>query len=263
VRKKLNVLVVGYGYVGKAVSSIFKKDSLTTIDPKYSKKSISNYKSQKFDIVFVCVDTPKGENFLTLDNVLGELNSEMKKDTLVCCKSTASPEFYYNAQKKYNNINVLFSPEYLSHWNNIKDFNNQKFIIMGGKNAPALRAAKILKSRLPKVKHVRITDIKTAAFIKYSENAFLALKVTFANELYKIHKEIKCNSNFKNFTEMLGLDERIGASHFEVPGRDGMYGWGGHCFTKDNYEFYKFTKSDLLKFLIETNKKHREGRDNK
>lgn len=259
--KKLNILIVGHGYVGKAVSTAFRADNITIIDPLYSSIKIKNIKNIPFDIVFVCVDTPKKEKFKTLNSVLKELNVFLNKNTIVCCKSTANPLFYSKAETLYKNIKVLFSPEYLSHWNNINDFLNQEFIIMGGQSKYAKRAASILKSRLKKVSEIHVTDIKTAALIKYAENAFLALKVTFANELYDIHKKLNCYSSFKDFTNMLGLDKRIGKSHFQVPGRDGRFGWGGHCYEKDNHEFAKHSNSELLKAMIKLNKKHRKRKN--
>lgn len=251
------ILIIGYGYVGSAIGSAFKNDNITIIDPKINKNQIKDFRDKKFDIVFVCVDTPKDENFKTLLNVIRVLDIYMKKNTIVCCKSTALPLFYQKCEKRFKNIRLLYSPEYLSHWNNKEDFKNQKFIIVGGDKSAAARCIEILTSRLKSVKQIRITDIKTAALIKYAENTFLALKVTFANELFSIHKKIECKSKFIEFTEMLGLDERIGPSHMQVPGRDKKFGWGGHCYTKDIHEFEKFTKSKLFKTLIKVNRKHR------
>lgn len=251
------IMIIGYGYVGTAIGNVFKKDNVTVIDPKFNKNRIVDYKGKKFDIIFVCVDTPKDEKFKTLCNILRALDLYMLKDTIVCCKSTALPKFYESCEKRFKNIKVIYSPEYLSHWNNIEDFKNQKFIIVGGNKSAANKCINILISRLKHVKHTRITDIKTAALIKYSENTFLALKVTFANELYNIHKKLSCKSRFAEFTEMLGLDERIGKSHMQVPGRDKKFGWGGHCYDKDIYEFEKFSKSKLIKTLRKVNRKHR------
>jgi UDP-glucose 6-dehydrogenase len=59
------VLIVGHGYVGSAVSSIFKKKEKTIIDPKLNKNKIRDFKGNKFDIIFVCVDTPKNQKFKT------------------------------------------------------------------------------------------------------------------------------------------------------------------------------------------------------
>jgi len=253
----LSVMVVGYGYVGSAIGEVFKEDNLTIIDPKINNNKITDFKNKKFDIIFVCVDTPLKENFKSLDSILNELNNTFK-DAIVCCKSTASPIFYKKAETKYSNIRVLFSPEYLSHWNNIEDFKNQEFIIVGGELYASLIACNILKSKLQYVRSVHSTDIVTAALVKYSENAFLSLKVTFANELYNIHKKLKCESSYEELITLLGLDKRIGRSHLQVPGRDGMFGWGGHCFTKDNFEFEKFSKSSLMKFVRKLNNKHRK-----
>jgi UDPglucose 6-dehydrogenase len=252
-----SVLIIGHGYVGKAVHATFNKDSVDIIDPKFTKLNMSDVRHKKYDIVFVCVDTPIKENFKTLNSVLSGANKFLKKGTLVCCKSTALPEFYYRCQKKYTNINVVFSPEYLSHWNNIDDFANQSFIIAGGEKKYAKKAANILSSRLKFVKKIKITDIKTAALTKYAVNAFLSLKVTFANDLYNISKRLKCKS-FEELADLFGTDIRIGHSHLQVPGRDGKFGWGGHCYEKDNQEFAKFTRSKLLKTMIAVNKIHRK-----
>lgn len=254
----LSIMIVGYGYVGTAISEVFKEDDLAIVDPKYNHNKIADYKNKKFDIIFVCTDTPLKEEFKILDSVLGELNATFK-NTCVCCKSTATPAFYRKAEKKYKNIKIVFSPEYLSHWNNINDFKNQKFIIVGGDPVASMNVCMLLRRRLTNVNSIHVTDIATAALVKYAENAFLSLKITFANELYKAHKNLKCESSFEELTTLLGLDERIGHSHLQVPGRDGKFGWGGHCFIKDNFEFIKFTKSKLMDYVRKLNIIHRKG----
>lgn len=251
------VLIVGHGYVGSAVSSIFNTKEKNIIDPKINKNKISDFKNNKFDVIFVCVDTPKNQKFKTLYTVLSELNNTFT-NTVVCCKSTATPDFYYNAEKQFKNIKLIFSPEYLSHRTNIIDFNNQDFLILGGNKTACAKVAAILKKRLKRVKDISYTDIKTAALVKYTENAFLAYKVTFFNEMYSIHKKLKCSSSFNEYTYLVGLDKRIGASHMQVPGPDGRFGWGGHCYDKDNYEFEKFSRSKLIKYMRHTNNKHRK-----
>jgi UDP-glucose 6-dehydrogenase len=69
---------------------------------------------------------------------------------------------------------------------------------------------------------------------------------------------VSCNSNFAEFSYLLGCDERIGHSHTEVPGWDGKFGWGGHCFNKDNLELEKFSNSRLVKFIRQLNQEQRE-----
>ena len=59
----MKVLIVGYGFVGSAVGSIFTEKEQIIIDPKLNDNKISDYKLKFFDAVFVAVDTPQSDNF--------------------------------------------------------------------------------------------------------------------------------------------------------------------------------------------------------
>jgi len=251
------VMIVGHGFVGSAIASLFSDEEKVIVDPKFTDNKISDNPGIPFDAVFVSVDTPKAEGFKLLDSVLQELDYNMVEGTPVCCKSTATPEFYYEVSQKYKNIKIVHSPEYLNKSNPIKMFQGQKFFIIGGDQHAAMTVGHIFKSRLNHVKNIRYTDIRTAAMVKYSENAFLAMRVTFFNEIYKMHKAQGCESTYEEFAEMVGLDERIGQSHSKVPGSDGKFGWDSHCFNKDLYELEIFGGSPLIKFIRELNSEHR------
>ena len=251
------VMIVGHGFVGSAIASLFSDEEKVIVDPKFTDNKISDNPGIPFDAVFVSVDTPKAEGFKLLDSVLQELDYNMVEGTPVCCKSTATPEFYYEVSQKYKNIKIVHSPEYLNKSNPVKMFQGQKFFIIGGDQHAAMTVGHIFKSRLNHVKNIRYTDIKTAAMVKYSENAFLAMRVTFFNEIYKMHKAQGCESTYEEFAEMVGLDERIGQSHSKVPGSDGKFGWDSHCFNKDLYELEIFGGSPLIKFIRELNAEHR------
>ena len=251
------VMIVGHGFVGSAIASLFSDEEKVIVDPKFTDNKISDNPGVPFDAVFVSVDTPKAEGFKLLDSILQELDYNMVEGTPVCCKSTATPEFYYNVSQKYKNIKIVHSPEYLNKTNPIKMFQGQKFFIIGGDQHAAMTVGHIFKSRLNHVKNIRYTDIRTAAMVKYSENAFLAMRVTFFNEIYKMHKAQGCESTYEEFAEMVGLDERIGQSHSKVPGSDGKFGWDSHCFNKDLYELEQFGSSPLIKFIRELNADHR------
>lgn len=255
----MKVMIIGHGYVGSAVASIFTDDEKVIIDPKLSDDVISNHSEEKFDAVFVCVDTPKENNNGLLDNILNQVDEYIGGKTPVCCKSTANPNYYYEAEKKYKKIHVLHSPEYLDSRHNIEKFQNQNFCIIGGEKEAAQTIADIFVKRLKNLNNnrVSIVDIRTAALIKYAENFFLATKVSLYNELYKTHQKLGCESTFDEFRMIAGMDDRIGTSHTQVPGWDGKFGWGGHCFIKDNYEFEKFSGSPLAKFINELNEVHR------
>ena len=251
------VMIVGHGFVGSAIASLFSDEEKVIVDPKFTDNKISDNPGVPFDAVFVSVDTPKAEGFKLLDSILQELDYNMVEGTPVCCKSTATPDFYYDVSQKYKNIKIVHSPEYLNKTNPIKMFQGQKFFIIGGDEHAAMTVGHIFKSRLNHVKEIRYTDIRTAAMVKYSENAFLAMRVTFFNELYKMHKAQGCESTYEEFAEMVGLDERIGHSHSKVPGSDGKFGWDSHCLNKDLYELETFGGSPLIKFIRELNAEHR------
>ena len=67
--------------------------------------------------------------------------------------------------------------------------------------------------------------------VKYLTNSFLATKVSFANEMYQICEGL--DVDYDKVIEYATQDERLGDSHWNVPGPDGDFGYGGHCFPKD------------------------------
>ena len=257
---KFNVLIVGHGYVGSAVASIFNDDEKTIIDPRYNDNKITDFKDQEFDAVFVCVDTPEGDKFKLLNSILLELNENMLPGTAVCCKSTASPQFYKEAEERCDNIKVLFCPEYLNKVDPVRMFQQQKFYVIGGDVDAAHVIHKIFMDRLHYVeeKNVRIMDICSAALHKYAVNFFLSLRVTFFNELYLQHKFQGCDSIWEIFVDAVGLDKRVGRYHNKVPGADRKFGWSSHCLDKDSAAFEEFSGSPLVKFVRDLNKLHRE-----
>ena len=100
--------------------------------------------------------------------------------------------------------------------------------------------------------------------IKYFTNSFLATKVSFANEMYDLCK--KLGLDYDKVVEYSTLDDRLGNSHFSVPGPDGDLGFGGHCFPKDLSAIIKLTEqvgtvNYILKSVKKTNDRVRKNRD--
>ena len=100
--------------------------------------------------------------------------------------------------------------------------------------------------------------------VKYLTNSFLASKVSFANEIYQICEGLKVD--YDKVVEYATLDDRLGKSHWQVPGPDGDYGFGGHCFPKDLNALLHLsdnleTDNNVLTAAIETNDKVRKNRD--
>ena len=100
--------------------------------------------------------------------------------------------------------------------------------------------------------------------VKYVTNTFLATKVSFANEIYEI-----CNGlglDYDKVIEYATFDKRLGKSHWAVPGPDGDFGFGGHCFPKDLSTLLRLaedleTTDNVISAVEQTNYKVRINRD--
>ena len=100
--------------------------------------------------------------------------------------------------------------------------------------------------------------------VKYLTNTFLSVKVSFANEIYQVCD--KLNIDYDKVVEYATLDDRLGKSHWNVPGPDGDFGFGGHCFPKDLNALLYLTQNlntvnNVLCATNETNNNVRENRD--
>jgi UDPglucose 6-dehydrogenase len=187
---------------------------------------------------------------------------EQKKKTIIV-KSTVPP----TTTEKWNNnfqwLDVVFNPEFLTERNAVKDFENQDRIILGGPR-PATTKVKSIFSKVFPTSHIIKTDSTHAEMVKYLTNTFLATKVSFANEIYQICEKLKVD--YDKVVEYATLDDRLGNSHWNVPGHDGDFGFGGHCFPKDLaailYLTYKLdTENNVLEATQFTNDRVRRDRD--
>jgi len=236
--------IIGQGFVGSAIREGLKNYyEVLTYDIDTSKCNSTHHNvCTKSEIIFVCIPTPmrkSGEcDTRLLESVVSEIDRECQnhpgknRPTLVL-KSTIPPGTTRRINSK-TVLDVCFSPEFLTEANSFEDFKNQTRIIIGGDPAIKCREAKKVKTMFrrpfPKIPIV-VTKSETAEMVKYFINCFLATKVSFANEMYQICEE--ADLDFSKVVEYALYDERIGKSHLSVPGPDGSFGFGGHCFPKD------------------------------
>ena len=98
---------------------------------------------------------------------------------------------------------------------------------------------------------------------KYISNSFLALKISFANEMEQICE--KLDLDWDRVRETWISDTRVGNSHTQVPGPDGFKGYGGKCFPKDVKAFIQWALNSGLNVdtVIAANKVNERVRDNK
>ena len=232
--------VVGQGFVGTAVYEGLKKhhnlfcyDKNEEVNIKRGGVANLPILARHSDIIFVCVPTPMtqdGECYTGyVEEVVAELD-EWTEDKIVVIKSTIIPGTTARLNQKYGRNTIVFSPEFLTEANSIEDFKNQTRIILGGDRKGTNKLRIMFSKAFPKA-HIIKTDSTYAEMIKYLTNNFLTVKVAFANEMYKICERLRID--YDKVVEYATLDERLGPSHWGVPGPDGDFGYGGHCFPKD------------------------------
>lgn len=224
--------IVGLGFVGKAVYDAYS-NSMTNIyvydiNPALSNSTLT--KVMECDAIFVCVPSPAKENGDCDTSILNSVLYLLKDyKNVIISKTTAPPDFYEKMQKVYPNL--VHVPEFLTAAKASSDYHQEKRTIIGG-SIPAYRheAERIIKIA-QKIEQVYHCSIGEASLIKYISNSFLATKVVFMNEMYQLAQVH--NYNWRNISQILASDLRIGSSHLQVPGPDEQFGFGGACFPKD------------------------------
>jgi UDPglucose 6-dehydrogenase len=263
----MKIGIIGQGFVGTAVNEGLKQHfPIETYDIAKDStcKSIDEL-AIKSDVVFVCLPTPMRENgecYLgILEEVINDLNTTNRCKTIVI-KSTIPPGTTEKWNKIYDNIDIVFNPEFLTEANSIEDFKNQNRIIIGGPRPATTKVKLIFDKAFPKVPIIK-TGSTIAEMVKYTTNCFLANKVSFANEMHQICTGL--GIDYDKVTEYVKYDDRIGKSHLNVPGPDGDFGYGGHCFPKDVNALIKVAQElDITpRVLLATNSKNNDVRKNR
>ena len=236
---KQSIGIIGQGFVGSAVREgmqhYYNVVAYDKDPSKYSSaESILDVVS-KTDMTFLCVPTPmraSGQcDLRILCLALDEISQSVQKENyIVVIKSTIPPGTTEQLNTLYSNLDIVFNPEFLTEANAVEDYKNQNRIIIGGDRPSSTYVKQIFAKAFPKVPIIK-TSSTIAETIKYVTNTFLALKVSYANEIYQICKSL--DVDYDKVIEYARYDERLGNSHWSVPGPDGDFGFGGHCFPKD------------------------------
>jgi UDPglucose 6-dehydrogenase len=232
----MKIVIIGYGFVGKAVANALKaKHEIVIQDPKYTDYKMIDHHDA--DGVIVCVDTPAQTSGRCDDSNVRAVMGEIPMFLPVLIKSTMTPDCFENLEKEFEEHSICHSPEFLRGATANQDFLNQTYMVIGGED-PECFWQDLFASVLPKCKMFFNCSITEAATIKYASNSFLALKVSFFNQIYDVCE--KNGADYSVVRQILTHDSRIGQSHTLVPGVDGERGFGGHCFPKDTKAFRKY-----------------------
>jgi len=255
-----NIGVIGQGFVGTAVREKFKHHfNVYTFDIAkgeesriYAKEEISesqcdlNEVIKNCETVFLCVPTPmfpsgKCDTGI-VENAISDIDKiakKLEKHPILIIKSTVPPGTTELLNKEYENVGVNFSPEFLTEANSVNDFKNQTRIVLGIDWIEYVEPiVNIFEACFPDA-NIVVMNTAEAEMSKYMINLFLSTKVSFFNDMYKLIDRINHTPiidrqmKFETIVSSVLLDPRIGKSHYMVPGPDGDYGYGGHCFPKD------------------------------
>lgn len=189
-------------------------------------------------VIFIAVGTPEGENghsdLSAVFDVARAIGETLDGYKVICTKSTVpigTGIQIIEEIKKYSKSGIEFdyisNPEFLREGSAVKDFLWPDRVIIGASNQKAIDMMKdVYRPLYINETPIIQTTIQTAELIKYASNAFLAVKISYINEIANICDEIGADVHV--VSKAMGIDGRI-SPKFLHPGP----GFGGSCFPKD------------------------------
>lgn len=217
------------------------------------------------DVIFIGVGTPEREdgsaNLDYIYDVAEEIASSINKDTVVVIKSTVPvgtndsiEEFFKD--KTTDKVSVVSNPEFLSQGTAVKDSLSASRIIVGVEDDYSKEIMRALYQVLidEGIPYLEM-DRRSAEMVKYASNDFLALKISYINEIANFCEKV--GANIYDVTNGMSYDSRIG-NQFMNAG----IGYGGSCFPKDTKALHFLSLSidselKTIKASIEVNKSQR------
>lgn len=196
------------------------------------------------EVCFIAVGTPPldtGDPDLTyVENVVREIATSMDGYRLIVEKSTVpvqTGKWIKKTVERYNHRNLPFdiasNPEFLREGSAVADFLKPDRIVIGVETPRARNL--MLEIYRPLNAPIIVTDIESAELIKHASNAFLAMKISFANALAVICES--AGADVSLVVNGIGMDQRIGRAFL-----DAGVGYGGFCFPKDLRAFIRIAE---------------------
>lgn len=228
-----------------------------------------NYAVEKSIACFIAVGTPSGDDgscdlsfVLSVANDIGKAMSECNEYKIIVDKSTVPVGTHKlveeEIKKNYKGeFDVVSNPEFLKQGAAVDDFLKPDRVVIGSESEKAIDIMREIYNPFTRTGNpIIIMDIKSAEMTKYAANAFLATKISFANEMANISEKVGANADLVRIG--MSSDKRIG-NQFLFHG----LGYGGSCFPKDVQALIKTASdfgidSDLLKATHKVNVNQRK-----
>ena len=228
-RKKIGV-VGSMGTIGSVVKHVFSYFYSNVIG--YDIKGEGSWQDIiDCDIIFICVPTPEKDGRLDcsiVEKILNDL-SDMFND-IVVIKSTVRIGFMDEMQKKFPELRLVYMPEFLREKSAYQWFLNPDRIVIAGEKKNIEEVLEVftwLENDIP----ILVMDFRSAEIAKLAHNAFIAVKVSFTNEIELICRRFDANP--EDVMRVIWEDRRIkNSAHL----RPGMGPYGGKCVPKDTRE---------------------------
>ena len=277
---KQKIGIIGRGFVGSAVEFGFSPntgcDAEIRVYDKEPSKSLHSLEEtvNESDIIFLSVPTPSNKdgsmNLDIVKQVLQDISDvNQNPHNIILLRSTVTPGTTRKLQEQFDNIRIVFNPEFLTERSAKFDFINQSRFILGCGDSDlemyqTEEVADLFRDRFGESISIIQTNFETAELIKYMNNCFFATKISFLNEMYQVAE--KSGVDWEMALDGFVRDGRVGHSHMNIPGPDGKFGFGGSCFPKDVQAIINYGESldlnmNTLKGVWNTNLEVRPDKD--
>ena len=225
------------------------------------------------DVVFIAVGTPPADDgsaeLKYVESVAREVARAMNGYKVIVDKSTVpvgtgkkvkawvQEEISRRTDSTSLAFDVVSNPEFLREGSAVQDFTHPDRVVIGAESEKARALMKdVYRSLYINETPYIETNIETAEMIKYASNAFLAVKITFINEVANLCEKV--GANVQDVAKAMGRDGRIGGK-FLHPGP----GYGGSCFPKDTQAMARIGRDwgeplSIVETTIEANERQKE-----